>query len=94
MSVADVWRYREKQVRCKANPRYETLAQASHGDDSKAMAHFSENQGLVMAFDIRQATDLIEANPVGLQLLSELKGLLHSQSAGRRLAPSDIWCPK
>ena len=40
------------------------------GDDGKPMAYFPENQGLVMAFDIRHATDLIDANPVGLQLLS------------------------
>ena len=42
------------------------------GDDGMPIAYFPENQGLVMAFDIRHATSLIDANPVGLQLLSEL----------------------
>ena len=29
------------------------------------------NQGFVVAFDIRHATDLIEANPIGFPLLTE-----------------------
>ena len=55
-------------------PRLETIVDKAGrplvGDDGKPMAYFPENQGLVMAFDIRHATDLIDANPVGLQLLS------------------------
>ena len=55
-------------------PRLETVVDKAGrplvGDDGKPMAYFPENQGLVMAFDIRHATDLIDANPVGLQLLS------------------------
>ena len=41
------------------------------GDDGEPIAYFPENQGLVVAFDIRHATNLIDANPVGLQLPSE-----------------------
>ena len=41
------------------------------GDDGEPIAYFPENQGLVVAFDIRHATNLIDANPVGFQLLSE-----------------------
>ena len=41
------------------------------GDDGKPIAYFPENQGFVVAFDIRHATNLIDANPVGFQLLPE-----------------------
>ena len=37
-------------------------------DDGKPIAYFPENQGLVVAYDIRHATDLIDSNPIGLQL--------------------------
>lgn len=40
------------------------------GDDGKPIAYFRENQGLVVAFDIRHATELIDANPIGFQLSS------------------------
>ena len=33
-----------------------------------AMAYFAENQGFVLAFDIRHATDMIDANPIGFDL--------------------------
>ena len=36
--------------------------------DGNPIAYFPQNQGLVVAYDIRHATDLIDANPVGLQL--------------------------
>ena len=39
--------------------------------DGRPVAHFAENQGFVMAFNIRHATDLIEANPVGFPLTTE-----------------------
>ena len=36
--------------------------------EGKAVAFFRENQGIVVAFDIRHATDMIDANPVGFDL--------------------------
>ena len=41
------------------------------GDDGEPIAYFPENQGLVVAFDIRHATSLLDANPIGFQLLSD-----------------------
>ena len=52
-------------------PVVDKLRRPLVGDDGEPIAYFPENQGLVVAFDIRHATNLIEANPVGLQLLSE-----------------------
>ena len=56
-------------------PRIEPVVDKSRspvvGDDGEPLAYFPENQGLVVAFDIRHATNLIDANPVGFQLLSE-----------------------
>ena len=36
--------------------------------DNQPIAYFQENQGLVVAFEIRHVTDLIEANPIGFKL--------------------------
>ena len=36
--------------------------------EGKPVAFFHENQGIVVAFDIQHATDLIDANPVGFEL--------------------------
>ena len=41
------------------------------GEDAQPISYFPENQGFVVAFDIRHATDLIEANPIGFPLLTE-----------------------
>lgn len=38
------------------------------GEDGRPTGYFNENQGLVVAFDIRHAIDLIDANPVGFVL--------------------------
>ena len=40
-------------------------------DDGDPFAFFPENQGFVVAFDIRHATELIDSNPVGFQLPSD-----------------------
>ena len=37
-------------------------------DHTEPVAFFQENPGFVVAMDIRHATDLIDANPVGFQL--------------------------
>ena len=56
-------------------PRIEPVVDKSNrplvGDDGEPIAYFPENQGLVVAFDIRHATNLLDANPVGFQLLPE-----------------------
>lgn len=39
--------------------------------NNQPIAYFKENQGLVVAFNIRHATDLIDANPVGFHLPAE-----------------------
>ena len=36
--------------------------------DGHPIAYFAENQGLVVAFYIHHATDLIDANPIGLEI--------------------------
>ena len=41
------------------------------GEDAQPLSYFPENQGFVVAFGIRHATDLIEANPIGFPLLTE-----------------------
>ena len=38
------------------------------GSDNQPIAYFQENQGLVVAFEIRHVTDLIDANPIGFKL--------------------------
>lgn len=38
------------------------------GADNEPTMYFKENQGFVVAFDIRHAIDLIEANPIGFEL--------------------------
>ena len=38
------------------------------GNDGEPLAYFQENQGFVVAFSIRHATELIDANPIGFQL--------------------------
>ena len=37
-------------------------------DGDEPFAYFLENQGFVVAFDIRHATELIDANPIGFAL--------------------------
>ena len=41
------------------------------GVDDQPIAYFQENQGFVVAFSIRHATDLIDANPTGFPLSTE-----------------------
>ena len=41
------------------------------GAKDEPIAYFPENQGFLVAFNITHATNLIDANPVGLPLLSE-----------------------
>ena len=36
--------------------------------NNRSVAYFPENPGLIVAFDIRHATDMIEANPIGRTL--------------------------
>ncbi len=43
-------------------------------DDGEPVAYFAENQGFVVAFSIRQATDMIDENPIGLDLSTEQDG--------------------
>ena len=38
------------------------------GSDNQPIAYFQENQGFVVAFEIRHVTDLIDANPIGFKL--------------------------
>ena len=38
------------------------------GSDGKPVAYFQENQGFVIVYSIRHATELIDANPIGFQL--------------------------
>ena len=56
-------------------PRLEAVVDTSRkpilGKDGQPVAYFAENQGFVVAFDIRHATDLIEANPIGFPLATE-----------------------
>ena len=37
-------------------------------EDGEPIAHFAENQGIVVAFGINHATDLIDKNPIGFPL--------------------------
>ena len=41
------------------------LGQPILGEDGQPTAYFPENQGFVVAFDIRHAIELIDANPIG-----------------------------
>ena len=36
--------------------------------NNRPVAYFPENSGLIVAFDIRHATDMIEVNPIGRTL--------------------------
>ena len=49
-------------------PVVDQFGTALRGADGQPLAYFNENQGLVVAFDIRHATDLIDANPIGFVL--------------------------
>ena len=42
------------------------------GDDGEPIAYFRENQGLVVAIDISHVIDLIDANPIGFVLPTEM----------------------
>ncbi len=39
--------------------------------EGEPVAYFAENPGIVVAYDIRHATDLTDANPIGLVLREE-----------------------
>ena len=43
-------------------------------NDGDPVAYFAQNQGFVVAFSIRHATDMIDANPIGFDLSTEQDG--------------------
>ena len=62
-------------VACAPTPLLEPVVDKAGipvlGVGDEPVAYFAENQGFVEAFDIRHATNFIDANPVGLQLISK-----------------------
>ena len=52
-------------------PVVDAQGQPILGADAAPVAYVQENPGFVVAFDVRHATDLIDANPVGLALTAE-----------------------
>ncbi|MCY3605322.1 MAG: serine protease [Gammaproteobacteria bacterium] len=49
-------------------PLVDKLGDPIHDENQQPIGYFNENPGIVVAYEIRHATDLIDTNPIGLRL--------------------------